>query len=123
MNIPGVEVLYTSKYLYDTTWGWSPMCIIWIIFIILGIVGIFVGCSDRDAQIIFVSSLIICGCTILALIFLSNGKNIYGTEYYVRINNDVTFSEITSQYTVKDIKGQMCVLRPNNFIAWEEETN
>ena len=120
MNIPGVEVLYTSKYIYDTTWGWSPLCIIFLIFVVLSIICIFLGYFDKEPPIIFISSLLVIGCTILTIICLSHGKNIYGTEYYVRINNDVTFSEIANQYTIKDVKGQMYILRPNTYIAWEE---
>ena len=120
MNIPGVEVLYTTKYLYDTTWGWSPMSIMWIGFLIVGIICIFIGCSNHDFKTIFLSSILVIGCTILTVISLSNGKSVYGTEYYVRINNDVTFSEIANQYTIKDVKGQIYILRPNTYIAWEE---
>lgn len=119
MNIPGVEVLYTSKYLYDTTWGWSPICIMWIIFIILGIIGIFIGCSDKDSQTIFVSSLIVVGCTILTLIFLASGKPVYGTEYHVTICDDVSFAKVANNYNVQEINGRLYTLRPHEIVPWE----
>lgn len=124
MSIPGVTVLYTSKYLINETWGWSWGGFIFLAIAILGLASIFVGCGDKDgdglALIILGIMALFLGAT-LGLFMFAHGTAIYGTEYNVTIDNDVTFSQVADQYEVSSMNGRLYTLRPHTVVPWTED--
>lgn len=126
MNIPGVTILYTSKYLINETWGWSWAGFIFAIIAILGLVGLIVGVNDKTSNDeglgLTVSGVfaLFLGCTLSIFIF-ANATNIYGTEYNVTIDNDVTFSQVANQYEVSSMNGRLYTLRPHTVVYWTED--
>lgn len=125
MSIPGVTVLNTSKYLINETWGWSWGGLIFAIIAILGLIGIVVGLNDKDTDnglVLAISGffLVVTG-TAISLFIFAHSTNIYGTEYNVTIDNDVTFAQVADQYEVSSMNGRLYTLRPHKIIPWEGE--
>ena len=125
MSIPGVTVLYTSKYLVNETWGWSwAGFFIFAAIGILGLVGLIVGANDKDddglALIVLGVFALFLGATMSLFIF-AHGTPIYGTEYNVTIDNDVTFSQVADQYEVSSMNGRLFTLRPHTVVYWTED--
>lgn len=119
MNIPGVEILYSSKYVVGSDWGWTPLNWIIIGFAIIAIISIFLGYYDEDAGSLIAGSICLICCIILILSFSSAGKTIYGTEYNVIINDDTAFAEVANEYQINDVNGKLYTLRPYNIVPWE----
>lgn len=125
MNIPGVTILYTSKYLISETWGWSWGGFIIAAIGLLGLIGLIVGCNDKEDENSLV--LIVMGIFALAmgvtlsLFIFAHSTAIYGTEYNVTIDNDVTFSQVANQYEVSSMNGRLYTLRPHTVVPWTED--
>ena len=125
MNIPGVTILYTSKYSISETWGWSWGGFIFAAIALLGLIGLIVGCNDKEDENSLV--LIVMGIFALAmgvtlsLFIFAHGTAIYGTEYNVTIDNDVTFSQVANQYEVSSMNGRLYTLRPHTVVPWTED--
>ena len=124
MSIPGVTVLYTSKYLISETWGWSWGGFIFAAIALVGLAGLIVGCNDKDgdglALIVAGGFTLIMGIA-LSLFIFAHGTAIYGTEYNVTIDNDVTFSQVADQYEVSSMNGRLFTLRPHTVVYWTED--
>lgn len=124
MNIPGVTILYTSKYLINETWGWSWGGFAFAAIAILGLAGILVGLGDKDCDswtlVISGTFTLFLGATLSVFIF-AHATNIYGTEYNVTIDNDVTFSQVANQYEVSSMNGRLYTLRPHTVVYWTED--
>lgn len=125
MSIPGVTVLYTSKYLINETWGWSWAGFIFAIIAILGLICLIVGLNDKTSDeglvlIVLGAFTLFLGCTLSIFIF-AHGTAIYGTEYNVTIDNDVTFSQVANQYEVSSMNGRLYTLRPHTVVPWTED--
>ena len=121
MSIPGVTVLYTSKYLISETWGWSWGGLIFAIIAILGLIGFIIGLKDGDDSIGISGIFCLLLCATLSLFIFSHATNIYGTEYNVTIDNDVTFSQVADQYEVSSMNGRLFTLRPHTVVYWTED--
>lgn len=120
MSIPGVTVLYTSKYMVDAMWGWSWVGLIFVILTILGLMLFIIGLRDGDDIGLVGIFCLILGVT-FSLLFFSHGTVIYGTEYNVTIDNDVTFSQVADQYEVSSVHGHLFTLRPHTVVYWTED--
>ena len=121
MSIPGVTVLYTSKYLVDTTWGWSWAILLFGIIAILGLIGFILGLRDEDGGIGLIGIVGLLLGVSLSLFIFANGTPIYGTEYNVTIDNDVTFSQVADQYEISSMNGRLYTLRPHTVVPWTED--
>lgn len=92
---------------------------------LLGLIGLIVGCNDKEDENSLV--LIVMGIFALAmgvtlsLFIFAHGTAIYGTEYNVTIDNDVTFSQVANQYEVSSMNGRLYTLRPHTVAPWTED--
>lgn len=119
MNIPGVEILYSSKYVVGSDWGWTPLNWVLVGIAIIAIISIFLGYYNGDTGSLIAGSISLVGCIILILSFSSSGKTLYGTEYNVIINDDIAFTEIANKYQINNVNGKLYTLRPYNIVPWE----
>lgn len=121
MNIPGVTILYTSKYLINETWGWSWGGFAFVLIALLGLIGFVIGIKDgEDALGISGIFCLLLGVSLSMFIF-AHATNIYGTEYNVTIDNNVTFSQVANQYEVSSMNGRLYTLRPHTVVPWTED--
>lgn len=119
MNIPGVEILHSSKYVVGSDWGWTPINWVLVGIAIIAIFSIFLGCYYKDMRNLIMGSISLIGCIILILSFSSAGKTLYGTEYNVIINDDTALTEIANKYQINNVNGKLYTLRPYNIVPWE----
>ena len=122
MNISGVELIYTSKYIANYTWGWSWLALVPIALFVLSAIGIYCCINPSfDLGMFIYSALILVFSVVLGLFILHSGTPIYGTQYECTVEDNVNFNEIAKKYQIADIHGKLYTLRPYEIEPWTDE--
>ena len=120
MNFPiGVEYLSSEKFLAATHVGLSSGAIIGFLIGIIGIVFFVIGLK-KDIDFVGITG---CGFLVIGFIFgfVSFFLNpVYQTQYLVKIDDDVPYSQIIENYQIVEQRENITILRPIEPLLWED---
>ena len=122
MNFPdGVEYLSAEKFVDGNSFGVNTMVFIFGVICIITFFATLIGFSiaEESGDLAYVSLAICLACLAMGIIFYFINP-VYHTQYLVKVNEDVKYSELIEDYSVADQQDNITVLRPLVPVDWEE---
>lgn len=118
----GVHYLSSEAYIGGREFGLNIDGIIFLVFLVIGVIILCVGIDDINQGLIGAGLFITIISSAIAIFALCNNP-VYYTQYKVTIDNFVPFSVVQKDYRIVKIEENIIYLRPNQPVLWDGESN